>query len=280
VDFTTRLRWGTPSREIQVPRLLRAFAWEGYFTLAELSSLSLAEPGVFLSPHSYLNRGSTLDGRWNLRQTLDLFPSHRQVGLRLRQESRRRMISNPHTEGVAGLVEVQGEDEVGATLRSNPAPGWDAELEGTLGRRHEEVDPGAGASFLQQTTLRGVTGRTGKRLALVRGNGRLSAEITYAQEVGVARSAVGWVARPRFQWFLAGWGRFDLRYSRTKLVAREGFTALRGPGAPSLLPGWRLDLVTELKLHRAISLTGVLAFDHPEGLLPVTGGRMEVRGTF
>jgi hypothetical protein len=280
VDLTTRLRWGTPSQDVNVAPLFRAFAWEGYFNLAELSSLSLSDPANFLSPHSYLNRSSTLDGRWNLRQTLDLFPSQRKLGLRLRHEARRRLLTSPQGDGQPGLVEVQGGSDVGATLRSNPAPGWDAELEGNLGRRHEEVDPGTGIGFLQVTHLRGVTARGGKRLALARGNGRLSAEATYSQESGEGKSAVGWVARPRFQWFLAGWGRFDARYTRTKLITREGFTALRGVGAPTLLPGWRLDLVGELKLHRSISVTSAIAFDHPEDLFPVTEGRMEVRGTF
>jgi hypothetical protein len=72
----------------------------------------------------------------------------------------------------------------------------------------------------------------------------------------------------------------DVRYSLTEFVTRTGFAALRGPGAPSLTEGWRLDVVAELRLRPGIVVTGAVGIDHPHDLADVTEGRMEVRGTF
>jgi len=279
VNLSSRMRWGTPARDVSVPGLMRAVAWEGFFNLAEASELPLVTPRYFFSPRSYLNRESTLDGRLSERQTVDFFPTFRLLGLRLLQESRRVLTTSPQAAGVK-LVETQGEDSFGAALRSNPAPGWDAEVEGQLGRRREEVHPGQGQGFVQETQLRGATARGGKRFALAKGQTRLSTAVTYNREEGVAREALAWIVRPRLEWSLAGRGRLDVRYSLTDMVSQTGFTAIRGAGAPNQTEGWRLDVISEIRVHKGIVVSGALTMDHPTGLVSVTEGRMEVRGTF
>ena len=66
----------------------------------------------------------------------------------------------------------------------------------------------------------------------------------------------------------------------TDLVARSGFTGIRGRGAPILTEGWRLDVVSEIRVNRGIVVTGVFGIDQPKGFARVTEGRMEIRGTF
>jgi hypothetical protein len=63
-------------------------------------------------------------------------------------------------------------------------------------------------------------------------------------------------------------------------VSRSGFTGIAGPGSPLLVEGWRLDMISEVRVHRAIVISGVFGVDHPAGISPVTVGRIEVRGTF
>lgn len=279
VNLTTRLRWTPPGKELEVPEILRKAAWEGYVNLVEASSLPLVQPRYFLSPGSYLDRASTLDGRANVRQILDLFPSHRSAGFRLRQELRRRMVANP-TLGGDNLVEIQNEDDYAGTLRLNPAPGWDSELEGELGKRRSEVDAGGGSNFVQATDIHTATVRGGRRFRALSGSGRLSTEISYSRESGELQKAVGWVWRPRLQWSLAGAGRVDVRYALTRLTTRTGFTGIKGPGAPALTEGWRLDTVAELRVRSGVTVSGALGIDQPKGLVRVVRGRMEVRGTF
>jgi hypothetical protein len=264
---------------VNVPEFFRKFAWDGFLNLDESSTLPLVQPKFFLDPSSYLNRETTLDGRVNTRQTVDLFPSNRVLGFRLRQDLRRRMTQNPQGGG-GTLVEIQNEDSYTATARSNPAPGWDAELEGALGSREEEVDLGAGAAFVQNTKLRNATARGGRRFRLIEGSGRASAEVTYSSETGEDREARGWIFRPRLQWSLSGVGRLDVRYSLTDLVARSGFAGIRGRGAPVLTEGWRLDVVSEIRVNRGIAVTGAIGIDQPKGFARITEGRMEIRGTF
>lgn len=280
VDLTTRLRWSPPASTVEVAPLLRAFAWEGFFNLTESSTLPLVQPRYFLSPGSYLNRESTLDGRLNSRQTVDLFPAHRSLGLRLRQELRRRMSQSPEDTLGASLVEVDGEDTWVATVRSNPSPGWDAELEGSLGTRREEVDVGGPDRFVQKTRLRSGTVRGGRRFSLLEGRGRLSMEVSYSRETGEDKEAAGWITRPRLQWSVMGTGRVDVRYTRTDLTRQTGFIGFTGPGASLLQEGWRLDVITEVRINQGIVITGALALDRREGLASTTEGRMEVRGTF
>ncbi len=277
VDLTTRFRWSPPGSGAGGPDWLHAFAWEGYLTLDENSLLPLVTPRYFLAPSSYLNRESTLDGRLSARQTLDLFPLHREAGFRLRQELSRSLSQNP--EGPK-LVELQGQDVYTATLRTTPAPGWDAELEGSYGTRRDEVDTGAGDPFVRATDLRSGTVRGGRRLRLAGGEGRLASEATLSGESGGGREAVGWVVRPEVQWSLPRVGRVDVRYRRTELVRRTGFIGFRGPGAPTLAAGWRLDVVAEARIKEGMTLTLAFDADQPQGLSPVREGRMEVRGSF
>jgi hypothetical protein len=279
VNVSTRMRWSAPGNDRNLARWLRAFAWEGYATVNEASALPLVQPRYFLSPNSYLSRSSTLDGRLNARQTVDLFPSHRELGFRVRQETTRRMVRTPQGTG-GDLVQIQNQDDLAGTLRSNPAPGWDAEVEGSLGTRREEVDLGLGGRFLQETDLHSGTLRGGRQFAAIRGRGRVSAEITYSTEIGADREAKGTVIRPRLQWSRPKVGRLDVRYSRTTLSAKSGFTAIQGVGAPTLREGWRLDVITETQLSRGITVTGTAAVDDPKDLARVIEGRVEVRGTF
>jgi hypothetical protein len=279
VELSTRFRWAPPGEEVRVAPWLRGVAWDAYFNLTESSALPLVQPKYFLDPDSYLNHQSTLDGRLSLRQNLDLFPSHRTLGLRFRHELRSSLVRNPGA-GADALVESDDENTVAGAVRSNPAPGWDAELEGSLGTREEEVATGSGAAFVQSTDLRSITLRGGRRFEPKGSRGRLSTEVVYSEETGEDREARGWVLRPRAQWSLSERGRLEVRFSYTDLVSRSGFTGVVGPGAPLLVEGWRLDTITEVRVHRAIVITGVLGVDHPAGISPVTVGRVEVRGTF
>jgi hypothetical protein len=260
-----------------VPKIFRAFAWDGFVNLDESSSLPLVQPRHFLDPGSYLNRETTLDGRLNTRQTVDLFPTNRGLGLRLRQDLRRRITQNPQNDQGDKLVEIQHEDAYTATVRSNPSPGWDAEIEGSLGAREEEVDLGGGVARVENTDIRSGAVRGGRRFRLLDGGGRLSAEATYSKESGGARETIGWIFRPRLQWSLTGLGRVDIRYAFTELVSARG--GARTPGT-ILTPGWRLDVITEVRLNKGIVLTMAVGVDRPQGFSQVTEGRMEIRGTF
>ncbi len=280
VDLTTRLRWSPPGQDLPGPAWLGKLAWEGFVTLSEASSLPLTTPRYFLDPGSYLNRRTTLDGRLNERQILDLFPLHRAAGMRFRQETVRSVIQSPSAGEGGTLAELRTQNDYVATLRTNPAPGWDAELEGSVGTRREEVDLGGGDGFVQATDLHGATARGGRRVAAVGGNGRLSAEVTWSRERGEGRDAVAWVVRPRLEWTRSGVGRLDVRYALTDFVRRTGFTGYRGPGSTALTQGWRLDTVAELRLREGVTLTTALVLDHPTGLATVRQGRVEVRGTF
>ncbi len=281
VELVTRMRWFPPGEDQPIPDWLRRMAWEGYVNLSESSTLPLVTPRYFLSPNSYLDRHTTLDGRLNERQTLDLFPLNRTVGLRLRQEATRRM---SQTRGLRpdspGLVESDAENRYAATVRSNPAAGWDAEVEGSLGNRREEVDLGTEGRLVQDTDLREATVRGGRRVSLFGGSGRVSTEATYSEETGEEQEAIGWVLRPRLQWSRRNVGRLEARYSWTDLTTRRGFTGIRGPGAPNLVEGWRLDLVAELRVNEGIVITAVGALDHPRGIDPLREVRLEVRGSF
>jgi hypothetical protein len=279
VDLSTRLRWSPPGDEVKVARWLRGVAWDGYVNLTESSALPLVQPRYFLDPDSYLNPESTLDGRLSLRQNLDLFPSHRPLGFRFRHELRKSVVRNPGL-GTDLLVESRDENTVAGTVRSNPTPAWDAELEGSLGTRGEEVNAGSGGTFVQSTDLRSITLRGGRRFETKSGRGRLSTEVVYSEETGEDRQARGWVFRPRAQWSLPERGRLEVRASYTDLVSRSGFTGIAGPGSPLLVEGWRLDMISEVRVHRAIVISGVFGVDHPAGISPVTVGRIEVRGTF
>jgi hypothetical protein len=279
VEMSTRLRWSPPGPDVRVAPWMRKVAWEGFATLNEASLLPLVTPRYFLSPGSYLSRRTTVDGRLNERQTIDLFPLNRGLGARLRQEANRRVARTPGAGGSA-LVETSGDDTYAATLRATPGPGWDTELEGSLGSRREEVDLGGDGRFAQTTDLRAATVRGGRRIGAAGGNGRVSVEATYSEETGRDRDAAGWVLRPRLQWSLSRFGRLDVRYARTTLLRREGFIGVRGPGAPSLTEGWRFDLLAEARLREGVVLTAALALDHPRGLGALHEGRLEVRGSF
>jgi hypothetical protein len=246
----------------------------------ESSLLPLTTPRYFLDFDSYLNPETTVNGRVNQRQILDLAPRARRLGLRLRQETLRVMTRNPQANSEADLVETRSNDTFAATLRSNPAEGWDAELEGSLGSRREKVSLNAESGFEQETRLRDATARGGRRFRLVGGRGRISAEVTYSRETGVDREASGWVLRPRAQWSLPAKGRLDLRYTWTRLTVNRGFSGIIGPGAPSLTAGQRLDLVGELRVSRYIVFTGAMGVNQIEGLDRVVEGRVEARGTF
>jgi hypothetical protein len=280
VDVSTRLRWSAPGKTVAVPGILRKVAWEGFLGLTESSTLPLVQPRYFLDPGSYLARETTQDGRLNERQVIDLFPSNRWLGFRVRQELRRRMTASPTDTSGGRLVEIDNDHELAGTLRSNPSPGWDAEIEGAFGTRREEVDLGANVRFVQDTQLRSGTVRGGRRFQVAGGRGRLSMEATYSEETGESQEAVAWVLRPRIQWSVSGGGRVDVRYTRTDFVTRTGFTALRGPGAPSLTEGWRFDVIAEVRLRPGIVVTAAVGVDQPRDLVDVTEGRMEVRGTF
>ena len=286
VDLSGRLRWASPGKDLRVPALLRHLSWEGFVNLRESSSLPLVRPRYFFSPGSYLDRETTLDGRLNQRQTVDISSSNRSLGLRLRQEFQKQIRQSPTADslgavsGLGKLVEIDSENRFSGTLRANPASGWDTEIEGALGSRREEVESDFGASPARETETRSGTLRGGRRFELMGGRGRVSAEFTYSRELGDDREARGWVVRPRIQWSLPKVGRVDLRYSRTDLTTKEGFVGVRGPGAPSLTEGWRLELLTEVRLNRGIVLTGGLSIEAPEGLSRIAEGRTEVRGTF
>ncbi|HET9233983.1 MAG TPA: hypothetical protein VFP10_07585, partial [Candidatus Eisenbacteria bacterium] len=249
-----------------------------FLNVSESSALPLVEPRYFLKPSSYMDPATTLDGRMSLRQSVDLFPSYRKLGLRLRHEIRETLVRNASVPGDS-LVEGHSEDVVVATIRSNPAPSWDVELEGSLGHREEEVRTQS-APFLQNTELRSATLRGGRRLEAGKHRGRLSMEGTWSDETGENKHARGWTARPKFQWSVTSLGRVEVRGSYTELVSQSGFTGLLGPGASQLRAGWRVDVVSEVRVHKGIVVTGVVGMDHPEGLSAVTVGRMEVRGTF
>lgn len=278
VDFSSRLRWTPPGDDVKVAPWLRAVAWEGFLNVDESSSLPLVEPRYFLNPGSYLDPNSTLDGRLSLRQSVDLFPLHRQLGFRVRHEIRESLVRNASV-GADSLLEGNTEKTLVGTIRSNPAPAWDAELEGSLGKRHEEVQTG-GTPFLQDTEIRAGTLRGGRRLEAGPHRGRLSMEGTLSEEVGEGKEARGWILRPKFQWSVNNLGRLEVRGSYTDLVSSTGFTGILGPGASQLVEGWRLDVISEVRVHKSIVVTGVVGMDHPAGLAAVTVGRMEVRGTF
>jgi len=137
-----------------------------------------------------------------------------------------------------------------------------------------------GGSLEQATDLRAATVRGGRRVTALGGSGRISTEVSYSEETGEDQEAVGWVLRPRAQWSRRGVGRLDLRYSWTELTTRRGFTGIRGPGAPNLTEGWRLDLVGEVRVNEGIVITVVGALDHPRGIDPIREARLEVRGSF
>jgi len=278
VDLSSRFRWTPPGEDVKVAPWLRTFAWEAFLNVDESSSLPLVEPRYFLNPGSYLDPASTLDGRLSLNQSVDLFPSHRQLGFRLRHEIRETLVRNASVGGDS-LLEGNNEKTLVGTIRSNPAPAWDAELEGSLGKRHEEVDTGS-TPFLQDTNIRAGTLRGGRRLEAGKHRGRLSMEGTYSEEVGEGKEARGWILRPKVQWSVNNLGRLEVRGSYTDLISSTGFTGILGPGASQLVEGWRVDVISEVRLHKSIVVTGVVGMDHPTGLASVTVGRMEVRGTF
>ncbi len=281
VNLTSRFRWSPPGGESRVPAWLTRLAWEGYLNLTESSTLPLTTPRYFLNPGSYLSKATTLNGRLAERQTLDLFPLHRGAGFRLAQSTDRTLTQSPEsTSGDTRLVETSVEDTYTATLRLNPGPGWDTEGEASYGDRREGVDLGAGGSFEQATRLRTATARGGRKLAVAKGNGRVSGEVSYSVEKGSGREGRAWVWRPRLQWSLPRVGRLDARYTRTDFTRREGFTGFRGPGAPALTEGWRLDVIGEARVKEGVTLTLAVALDHPTGLSEVREGRMEVRGSF
>jgi hypothetical protein len=281
VNLTSRFRWSPPGGKVRAPAWLGRVAWEGFVNLNESSTLPLTTPRYFLDPGSYLSKATTLSGRLTERQTLDLFPLHRGAGLRLAQETDRSLTQSPEsTSGAQKLVETSVEDTYTATFRWNPAPGWDTETEGSLGDRREGVDLGAGGSFEQSTRLRTATLRGGRRVAVAGGNGRLSSEVSYSVEKGSGREGKAWVWRPRLQWSLPRVGRLDARYTRIDFIRREGFTGFRGPGAPALTEGWRLDVIGEARVKEGVTVTLAVAVDHPTGLSEVREGRMEVRGSF
>jgi hypothetical protein len=279
VDLSTRFRWTPPGEEIKVAPVLRAVAWEAFLNVNESSSLPLVEPRYFLNPGSYLDPATTLDGRLSLQQSLDLFPSHRQLGFRIRNEVHETLVRNASVTADS-LVERHLEKTLVGTLRANPTPAWDAELEGSLGSRDEEVHTGVAASYLQNTALHAATLRGGRRLEAGRHRGRLSVEGTYSEEVGANKEARGWTVRPKAQWSVTDRGRLDVQFAYTDLLSSTGFTGILGPGASQLVAGWRMDVVSEVRIHKGIVLTGVVRMDHPAGLAEVTTGRMEVRGTF
>lgn len=278
LDLSARTRWAPRGSEPGTAALVRRVGWEGFVTLTESSSLPLGTPRRLFSPSSYLNATSTLDGRLRLRQTLEFDPEAA-VGGRLRLELSRRVIRNEETE-TGSLLETSGDRTWTATARGNPSSRWTLELEGTRGRRTEEVSIAMRSSFRLATDLLGATARAGRRFGDGASSGRVSVEAGYSDEDGGNRKAAGWVVRPRAQWTFARKGRLDVRYARTELVVRRGFPALRGPGAPSLVEGWRLDVVGDLRLREGVAVTATVVIDGPRGFDTVTEGRVDVRGSF
>jgi hypothetical protein len=176
-------------------------------------------------------------------------------------------------------VETRGSDAFAAALRASPDPAWDGELEGALTLEREEIDLGAGARYEETARLGGVTLRGGRRWGSGRVTGRVSVEGAWNRETRVENTAEGWTVRPRVQGSVGRAARVEVRTAYTVLTRNEGFTPT-GPGASILREGWRLDLVTDVRLTPGIVLTGTLVLDRPTERADLSQARLEARGSF
>jgi hypothetical protein len=181
--------------------------------------------------------------------------------------------------GDVSTVERREEDQFAAAVRGSPGPAWDGEVEGALLVAREEIDLGAGTRDEETTELRGLTVRGGRRWGSGRVTGRLSVEGVWNRETREEDLAEGWTVRPRVQATVGRAARLEVRTAFTDLLRNEGFTPT-GPGAGTLREGWRLDVVTEVRLTPGIVLTGTLLLDRPRESADRSQARLEARGSF
>ncbi len=250
----------------------RNLGWDGTFRVEEQGRLPLGRPGTLFDFSSYQNPASTIRGRIQVRQTLELFPLSRTAVIRLRHD-----LDDVANYQFTNFREDRTEHLGGAALRSTPVNTVTLELEQRAGIRRQSVafqasEDGRKADVYETRLNATVRPVPAARLAL---------ETTYRSErTGAAVGARSVDVNPRVSWIPTAKGRLDLNVRWITAERRGGYTGIGGFSSLFLQDRVDVTLNGDYRVTPSITIGAGLSGRKFEGTDTVIDGRTEVRAYF
>lgn len=260
--------------ETPAPWWRRALGWRGDARLQELSRLPLGSPGRLFAAASYQNPASTIRGRQQLRQQLDILPLLRTATFILRQE-----LDDIANYQFTNFREDRRESIVGIGLRSTPLPPLTLELEQKGGNRRQEVVAGTAPTARRAARVRETRGSLIWRPTTEL---RLNCDITRRSETSTSGSGSGRAldVAPRVSWLPTPRSRVDLVGRWIEARRSDGYTGIGGFASFFLQDRVELGIDGDLRLGEVVTVGAGLTGRRLEGSDTVLDGRMEVRAYF
>lgn len=251
----------------------RNLAWRADGRLQELSRLSLGRPGVLFDPKSYQNPASTIRGRQQLHQQIEIFPLSRRLTLRLLQD-----LDDIANYQYTNFREDRREALFGGGLRSTPWPALTLEFEERHGTRAQAVT--AGTAGVERTARVGET--HGSLVWRATGATRLNLDMTWRRESDRAAGGRGSSLdlNPRLSWLPTTKSRLDLVAHWVAAERSGGYTGIGGFSSVFLQDRVEIGLDGDLRVGDSLTFGAGLTGRRYEGSRTVVDGRTEVRAYF
>lgn len=251
----------------------RNLGWDGTVRLEEQSLLPLGRPAYLFRPSSYQKPGSTLRGRIQVRQALEIFPQSRTLVLRLKHD-----LDDVANYQYTDFREDRTEHLLGVAARSSPGRLWTVELEERFGRRSQGVTVAASPSQERKADVHESRGLVTFRPVTTT---RLSVETTWRREAaGAEGKARSLDVNPRLSHVVGTRGRLDLAGRWITAVREGGYTGIGGFSSLFLQDRIELSLDGDYKLKSSITIGAGITGRRFEGSSTVIDGRTEVRAYF
>lgn len=251
----------------------RNLGWNGTFRLEEQSRLPLGRLSYLFKPSSYQRPESTLHGRLQVRQALEILPQNRGLNVRVEET-----LDDVASYQYVNYLEDRTEHIVGITLLGQPTRLWSGEVEQRVGRRSQGVVVSGNPSATRRADVLETRGLLAFRAAA---STRASLEATWRREdAGDNGRGEALDLSPRLTHTVGNRGRAGFT-ARWVVASREGgYTGVGGFSSLSLQDRVEAGLDGDYQIRRTVTISGGVSGRRYEGSSTVIDGRMEVRAHF
>ncbi|MDZ4804620.1 MAG: hypothetical protein SGI90_07170, partial [Candidatus Eisenbacteria bacterium] len=253
--------------------LRKNLGWNANARVEERSRLPLGRLGHLLDLDAFQNPESSLGGRAQLRQSLEIFPSSKIATLKLTQEA-----DDIANYQFTNFREDRTESIFGAGVRWTPSRPWTLELTQKAGTRAQTVV--AGGEIPQERRAR-VSESLGQLTWRPTPVTRFVLATAWRREsVSSEVLATALDLNPRLSWSIGARGRLEANGRWISADRRGGYTGIGGFSTLALRDRLEIGVDGDWRLLDVLTVSGGLAGRRPEGARFVLDARMEVRAYF
>lgn len=253
--------------------LRKNLSWNATGRVEERSRRPLGRLGHLLDLDAFQNPESSLGGRAQLRQQLEIFPASKKATFKLIQE-----YDDIANYQFTNFREDRTESLLGAGVRWTPSRPWTLELTQKGGERTQAVTAGDAPPQERNARVSESLGQVTWRPTAVT---RAVLAIAWRREEESADIyATAFDLNPRLSWTIGARGRIEANGRWINADRQGGYNGIGGFSTLSLRDRLELGLDGDWRLLDVLTVGGGLAGRRPENSKFILDARMEVRAYF